>query len=187
MKTVSRRAFWNLPNSITVGRICAIPLVVVLLLFPGPTMCQIAMWVFVIACITDVVDGFLARRMGLTSTMGAFLDPLADKLLVMAAMVMLIPLDRLPAWMVVALLAREITITALRGIAANEGIVIAAGKMGKYKTAFQDTALGFLIFHYEWHGIDAHSVGMVLMWFALAYSLISGWGYLKGFVKAVMV
>ncbi len=184
MTGVTGRAFWNLPNSLTVARIVAIPVVVVLMLFPGPKMCHLAMWVFVIACITDAVDGFLARRMGLTSTLGAFLDPLADKLLVTAAMVMLIPLDRIPAWMVVVLLSREITITALRGIAANEGIVIAAGKLGKYKTAFQDTALGFLIYHHEWNGVDPHSVGIVLMWFALGYSLISGWGYLKGFIKA---
>ncbi|MDP7111299.1 MAG: CDP-diacylglycerol--glycerol-3-phosphate 3-phosphatidyltransferase [Myxococcota bacterium] len=186
MKTVARQAFWNLPNSLTMARIAVIPLVMVLMVFPGRFMCQVAMWLFIAACITDIVDGFLARRLGLTSTVGAFLDPLADKLLVMAVMVMLIPLDRIPAWMVVLLLSREITITALRGIAVSEGIVIAAGKLGKYKTAFQDTALGFLIFHHAWKGIDAHSVGIVLMWFALGYSLVSGWTYLRGFLRATV-
>jgi len=183
LKPVARQEFWNLPNSLTVARCAAVPVVVVLLMFPGPFWCTVAMLFFVAAAITDLLDGYLARKLHMESTIGAFLDPLADKLLVMAAMVMLIPLGRIPAWMVVIFLAREITITALRAIAASEGVIIAAGSLGKYKTVFQTTAMGFLIFHYELHGIDAHSVGILLLWGALIYTIVSGFTYLRGFVR----
>jgi len=182
VKTISRKAFWNLPNSMTVARCASVPLIAVLLLFTSKTMCMIACIIFVLSSLTDLVDGYLARRLNLISTIGAFLDPLADKLLVMTCMVMLIPQDRLPAWMVVLFLAREVTITALRGIAASEGIIIAAGKLGKYKTAFQIVALGFLIYHYDEFGVNVHSVGIVLMWFALFYAYASAYRYLKGFI-----
>ncbi len=183
MRTVKRQEFWNAPNSLTVARVAAVPIVVVLMMFPGPFWCAVTMVIFVAAAITDLIDGYLARKLDLESTIGAFLDPLADKLLVTAAMVMLIPLGRIPAWIVVVFLAREITITALRAIAASEGIIISAGSLGKYKTVFQSTALGFLIFHYPLYGVDAHSVGIVLVWFALAYALVSGFQYLRGFVR----
>ncbi len=186
MRTISSREFWNVPNTLTVIRCAAVPVVVVLLMFPGPKWCAVACFIFVAASLTDMLDGYLARKMGLTSTMGAFLDPLADKLIVMAAMIMLIPLDRIPAWMVVVFLAREITITAVRAIAASEGVIIAAGNLGKYKMVFQINALAFLIYHYDIIGASAHSVGIVLMWFALAYALASGWQYMRGFIRMAM-
>jgi CDP-diacylglycerol--glycerol-3-phosphate 3-phosphatidyltransferase len=187
VKRISRREFWNLPNSLTVARCVAVPFVALILVFPGPNWCAAATMVFVIASLTDLIDGYLARKLDLESTIGAFLDPLADKLLVMAVMVMLIPLDRIPSWIVVIFLAREITITALRGIAAAEGVIIKARSLGKYKTVFQITALSFLIYHYEILGADAHSVGIVLMWFALAYSMISAYDYLRGFLREAVV
>lgn len=187
MKPISRQAFWNLPNSMTVGRCAAVPVIALLLLFSGETWNKIACVVFVIASLTDLVDGYLARRMNLTSTIGAFLDPLADKLLVMTTMIMLVPLERLPAWFVVLFLAREMAITALRGIAASEGIIIAAGTLGKYKTSFQIVALGFLIWHWDTWGVNIHSVGIVLMWFALVYAYASAYRYLNGFIKQAVV
>lgn len=186
MKTVERREFWNAPNTLTVARCAAVPVVMVLLMFPQPLWCTVTMFIFAAAAITDLIDGYLARKLHLESTLGAFLDPLADKLLVTAALVMLIPLGRVPAWMVAVFLLREITITALRAIAASEGVIIAAGSLGKYKTVFQSTALGFLIFHYEWRGIDAHSVGIVLLWVALGYALVSATSYVRGFVRLAM-
>ena len=182
MKTISRKAFWNLPNSMTIARCASVPVIALLMMFTSKTMCTVACVIFVLSSLTDLIDGYLARRLNLISTIGAFLDPLADKLLVMTCMVMLIPLDRLPAWMVVVFLAREITITALRGIAASEGIIIAAGTLGKYKTAFQIVALGFLIYHYDEWGVNVHSVGMVLMWFALFYAYASAYKYMRAFI-----
>jgi CDP-diacylglycerol--glycerol-3-phosphate 3-phosphatidyltransferase len=110
-----------------------------------------------------------------------FLDPLADKMLVMCTMVMLIPLDRIPAWVVVVILAREFAITGLRGMASNEGVVIAASKLGKYKTGFQIAALIGLTLHYEYYGFDFHFWGMGLLWIALFYTLWSGYEYMKQF------
>jgi CDP-diacylglycerol---glycerol-3-phosphate 3-phosphatidyltransferase len=187
MKPIAKQAFWNIPNSLTVARCAAVPFVAFLLVFTGYWWNLVACIVFVVASITDLVDGYLARRLDLESTIGAFLDPLADKLLVMTCMIMLVPLDRIPAWMVVIFLAREISVTALRGIAASEGIIIAAGSLGKYKTAFQTVALGFLIYHWNEFGVNVHSVGIVLMWIALVYALASGYKYLMGFVRATVI
>ena len=187
MKTISKQAFWNIPNTLTVVRCGAVPVMAFMLLFTGYWWNFVACVIFVVASITDLVDGYLARRLDLESTIGAFLDPLADKLLVMTCMIMLIPLGRIPAWMVAIFLAREISVTALRGIAASEGIIIPAGSLGKYKTAFQTVALGFLIYHWNEFGVNVHSVGIVLMWFALVYALVSGYKYLMGFVRATVI
>ena len=136
---------------------------------------------FSIASITDWFDGYLARKQKSVTSLGKFLDPLADKLLVMATMVMLIPLGRIEAWIVVVIIAREIAITGLRGIATTEGIIIAASKLGKYKTGFQIAALIGLTLHYEYYGFDFHFYGTILLWIALVFTLWSGYEYLKQF------
>lgn len=185
MTTRAKSGFWNLPNTITVVRCFIVPVVMVLVTVPGRWAAWTAFGLFMAASLSDIVDGWLARKMGLQSVMGAFLDPLADKLLVIGAMVMLIPVGRLPAWMVAAFILRELTISALRSMAVGEGLVIAASKWGKYKTAFQDTSLCFLLIHYPVFGMDTHTVGYVLMWFALFFSLFSGIHYFVGFARAV--
>ena len=110
---------------------------------PKPAECIIACALFSIAMITDVIDGYLARKWDLVSPMGAFLDPLADKLMVTTVLIMMIPLSWVPAWAVALLLCREITITGLRGIATQQNLILAAGGMGKIKTSFQSVAIGF--------------------------------------------
>ena len=175
--------FWTPANVVTTARIVLIVPTVLFLTSPAPWAGWWAMALFVVAGISDLVDGWLARHYGDVSVVGAFLDPLADKLMVMAVMVMLIPLDRIPAWLVAVLLARELTITGLRGIASAEGIVISASSGGKFKTAYQMCAISFLLIHYEYLGIHAHDVGIWLLYVSAAISLWSGWSYCFEFWK----
>jgi CDP-diacylglycerol--glycerol-3-phosphate 3-phosphatidyltransferase len=117
--------------------------------------------------------------------LGKFLDPLADKILVSLTMIMLIPLGRIPVWMVIVIIAREIAVTGLRGMAVTEGIVIQASALGKYKTIFQSVALLGLCLHYPYFNVDFHVVGMVFLWGALILTLWSGWDYFRQFNKVL--
>jgi CDP-diacylglycerol--glycerol-3-phosphate 3-phosphatidyltransferase len=171
----------NLPNTLTVFRLVCIPLVYVFLNFPGRLGSFLAALFFGMAFVTDILDGFFARKYGSITALGKFLDPLADKLLVAVTMISLIPLDRIPTWMVLIIIIREIGVTGLRGAAVNEGIVIQSSKLGKYKTIFQSTATICLCLHYEYLGIDFHTVGMVFLWIALIMTLWSGWAYFTSF------
>jgi CDP-diacylglycerol--glycerol-3-phosphate 3-phosphatidyltransferase len=177
-----RPGFTNLPMLITLGRCAAVPVMVLLLWkTPAPVAAAYTMVIFVLTMIGDVVDGWLARKWDIQSVAGAFLDPIADKLMVLATLVMMIPLGWVPAWIVLVLEARELIVGALRQIAVSEGLVIPAGSLGKFKTAYQSTALGFLLFHYDGFGMNAHTVGMALLWQSMVLSVVSGlqyaWGY----------
>jgi CDP-diacylglycerol--glycerol-3-phosphate 3-phosphatidyltransferase len=180
-----RWGFWNIPNLLTVARVALVPVMVALLWNePDRFWSAVACAIFVVAMITDIVDGALARRWGLQSNMGAYLDPLADKLMVTAVLVMLVPLGRAPAWLVVVLLCRELAITGLRGIASQDGLVIAASSLGKLKTAYQGTALGFLLWHHPMWGVDIHSAGVALLWMAAIVSVTSGVDYARAYRRA---
>jgi len=190
-----RTGLLNLPNLLTLGRIACIPLLVVLLLFEGRETSFAATVIFSLAAITDWLDGYLARKWQVVTVLGKFLDPLADKLIVMAALIMLIPHGRVPAWAVFLLLAREIIITGLRSIASSEGIVIAASNLGKYKTILQMVAIVALLLHYdyywffgvrsEWLHVSTHRIGLVYFYFALVLTLWSGVDYLAKFFKVI--
>ena len=171
----------NLPNALSLLRLSAIPVVLVCLLFPGRLGSFLAALFFSIAFITDFLDGYLARKYGTVTALGKFLDPLADKILVCLTLIMLIPLGRAPAWMVLIIVAREIAVTGLRSAAVTEGIVIQASKLGKYKTFFQAMATIALCLHYEYFGVDFHVVGTVLLAFSLILTLVSGWAYFRAF------
>ena len=179
------------PNLITYARVAAIPAVVWLMYRADPRSSFLATALYCAASTTDYIDGWLARRMGQTSVVGKFLDPLADKLFVMAALVMCVYLGRVPVWAVVVLLARETTITGLRSIASSEGMVIGAGFAGKMKTAFQMVGLLFLLLHYAYEvsfglfsvRIDMHAVGIVLLYISLFFSVYSAGEYFVGFVR----
>ena len=187
-----REDIWNLPNVLTMGRIAVIPLICWLLAEGTPLFCLIAAWLFGAAAFTDWLDGYIARKRGLESMTGKFLDPLADKLLVMAVFIVLVPMHRIPVWFVVLSLTREISITALRALAAGEGIIIAAEWGGKWKTAFQLVGIVCLMLHYEYTlplgftslDVRFHHVGMALLSISLYYSLNSGWAYFRDFVRA---
>lgn len=168
---------------ITVSRLLAVPVIVLLLQCGqgGTRTSQVAAVIFLIASLTDLLDGYLARRYGQVTNLGAFLDPLADKLLAAAALVMLIPLGRAPAWVVFLILAREMAITGLRSIAAEQGLVISASSQGKRKTLAQNIAIFCLLWHYSLLALNAQFVGMVILYVALVITYWSGIGYLWHF------
>ncbi len=156
----------NLPNLLTLLRIAAIPLLVWLLRDPAPRAGVVAFVVYFLASITDFLDGYLARRYGLVTPLGKLLDPLADKLLVVSALVMIAVSDRsptVPGWLLVIVIGREIAITGLRSIAAAEGVVVGAEATGKFKMILQTIAVHALILHYTYYGISFHSIGMILL------------------------
>lgn len=183
----------NLPNLLTFGRVAVIPVVIWLLDRGTPKDCFWAAIVYSAAAITDLLDGYLARRMNVVSVLGKFLDPLADKLLVMASLVYMVPMGRISEWAVVLLLAREISVTGLRGIASSEGVVIAAGDDGKSKTALQMVGILCLILGYPYHltlgpldlGIvDLVYVGRALVYVSLVFSIMSAVSYVRLFAAA---
>lgn len=184
----------NLPNLLTFGRILIIPLVLYLIDQGTPSDCVYAALVYSAAAITDLLDGMLARRMGIVSVLGKFLDPLADKLLVMATLVYLVPMGRIPEWAVILLVGREISITGLRSIASSEGIVIGAGGGGKSKTALQMVGILCLILGYPYHldlglydlgVVDLVVVGRALVYVSLVFSLVSAVEYLRLFARSL--
>jgi len=184
----------NLPNLLTTFRIVLIPVVLLLLDRGTPFDCYLAAIVYTVAAITDFLDGYLARKQNLISVLGKFLDPLADKLIVMASLVWLVTMARVPAWLVVVLIGREITVTALRGIASAEGLVIAAGQGGKSKTALQMVGIVCLLLGYPYSldfgvvdlgMLDLIRVGRALLYLSLVFSLASAIEYGRLFVDAV--
>jgi CDP-diacylglycerol--glycerol-3-phosphate 3-phosphatidyltransferase len=181
MNQSTSKEIFNLPNTLTGVRLACIPLVFFFLQFSGRWMSFLAALFFGLAFITDILDGFFARKYGAITVLGKFLDPLADKILVSVTMIALIPLGRIPTWVVILIISREIAVTGLRGIAVNEGIIIQASSLGKYKTIVQVVALLGLCVHYTHHNINFHVVGMVFLWGALALTLWSGWDYFKQF------
>ncbi len=183
----------NVPNILTLIRIVVIPLLMYLMYLGDPVSCMYAALIFTGAAITDFLDGYIARKQGLVSLTGKFLDPLADKLIVMATLVMLVYLGWLETWIVVLVLARETSITGLRAIAATEGIVIAARSGGKYKTAFQLCGILGMIIHYEYVGqwflfegpVRYSEIGYWLFMVSVIFSLYSGAQYFMGFLKGI--
>jgi CDP-diacylglycerol---glycerol-3-phosphate 3-phosphatidyltransferase len=188
-----RREALNLPNAITLTRIAAIPVFLWFTFFESREDSFIAAVLFAVTGATDFLDGWVARRKNLVTVIGKFLDPLADKLIVMAALVMLVHLGRVAAWVVIAIMAREFIVTGLRTIAMSEGIVIAAGQEGKQKTAFQVAAITFLLLHYTYpvdalvfsFELDANRVGTWLLYISLFFSVWSAVSYFVGFIRAV--
>lgn len=170
----------NLPNLLTILRVILVPVLVVVLTDPGPGASLVAGGIFFVACLSDFLDGYLARRWNVTTPLGQILDPLADKLIVAAALVMLAGMDRepsVPAWMVVVILGREMAVTGLRAVALGQGVVLPAEELGKYKMVFQMFALHGLLWHYPFLGIQFHAAGLYFLWISLVISLWSGIDY----------
>ena len=188
-----RRDILNAPNVITVARIAMIPVILAFTYYEGRVNSFVAGGLFAVTGATDFLDGWVARRTGAVTVVGKFLDPLADKLIVMSMLIMLVHLGRVPAWLVILIIAREFTVTGLRTMAMSDGIVIAAGQEGKYKTILQIAAISFLLIHYRYRvdflafevDVDANVVGTWLLYLSLAFSLWSAWVYIRDFFKAV--
>ncbi len=183
MKAYPPEKLWNLANRLTLARIAVIPVIVILLFFPGKVPSFFAALFYLLASLTDIVDGYLARRMKIVTRLGRFLDPLADKLLLTSALIMLIGLNRAPAWMVAIIIGREIAVTGLRGIAVTENIIISASRLGKYKALSQSIATNLLILHYDYFTLPIHKLGMVFLWIALVMTVWSGIDYFVRFFK----
>ena len=163
---------WNVPNILTVARMCLVPVFVALLMTGNPVPAGI---IFIIASLTDTLDGYLARKNNQITVFGKFMDPLADKLLVCSALICMVELGTIPAWIVIVIVGRDFIISGFRLVAAERGVVIAAGFWGKLKTVVQMVMCILLIFPFT--GI-IHTIGIVLMWAALALTIISLVDYL---------
>ncbi|SEP59450.1 CDP-diacylglycerol--glycerol-3-phosphate 3-phosphatidyltransferase [Piscibacillus halophilus] len=181
----------NIPNKITISRIFLIPIFIVLLVVPFnwdtysigeydlPLSHLIAGILFLLASLTDWVDGYYARKYNLVTNLGKFLDPLADKLLVSAALICLVELGLASAWLVIIIISREFAVTGLRLVAAGEGIVLAASQMGKLKTTLQIGAAGFLLLHHFPFSYIGLPIGTIFLYAATLVTVISGVDYFK--------
>jgi len=176
-----------LPNAVTLGRLAAVPIIVWLLTVyndGGEFISALTALIYLAAALTDLLDGHLARRYNLVSTLGTFLDPLADKLLVASALIMLLPLGRAPAWVVFLIVAREMAVTGLRAVAAEKGLVIAASESAKRKTLAQNIALFCLLWHHPLLWADTALVGTVILYVALAVTYWSAFLYFRDYRRA---
>jgi len=180
----------DLPNLLTLARIATLPAVLALIDNYSRTLSAFSALIFVLGGVTDLLDGYLARKRGQETVLGAFLDPLADKLFVLGTLVFLVARDRVPEWLVVVLMSRELAITVLRSIAASYGLVIAAGRAGKTKTALQAIGITFLLIHFKYKilllgfTLDFHRVGTYLIYLSIFLSVWSAGEYIRFFVIA---
>ena len=170
---------YTVPNILTACRFAIVP-VLLFLLQPGSsnTVALAAFFLFLSGALTDLADGYLARKYGIESVLGKLMDPLADKMLVATPLIMLIPLDRIPAWVSLLIISRELAVTGLRGLAAASGIVVSASGLGKIKSIFQYTALCILIFPLGLLPLPfLHDLGRIILYISLLLTLWSGFDY----------
>ena len=174
------------PNALTMYRIAAVPGIVILMMFPNRLFTLIAAILFAAAAITDFFDGFLARQRGLVSSFGKIMDPLADKVLVSSALIVLAAQGWAPAWVVCIIIGRELAVTGLRNVMTEHHVDVGSSGLGKYKTGFQIAAIIPLLGHYTWLGIDMHAIGSLFLWAALIMTIWSGADYFIRFRKLFM-
>jgi len=165
------------PNYLTIYRILSIPGIVILMHFQNRLCLFLAALLFSAAAITDYLDGYLARTHGLVTNFGKIVDPLADKLLMSSAFVMLASHNWVPAWIVCIIISREFVVTGLRTVADQTKDDISSSWLGKYKTGFQIAAIIPLFIHYPYFGINLHVIGTFFLWGALIFTLWSGIDY----------
>jgi CDP-diacylglycerol--glycerol-3-phosphate 3-phosphatidyltransferase len=177
------KRFLRNPNNLTLFRIIAVPVIVLLMIYPNRLFTALAALIFSAAAITDYLDGHLARQYGLESTLGKVMDPVADKLLVSSAFIMITSHGWIPAWMVCIIVGRELAVTGLRNIIAGEGEDVSASWLGKYKTGFQIAAIIPLLFHYPYLGVNLHAIGTFFLIGALVFTVWSGVDYFIRFRK----
>jgi len=173
------------PNTLIIYRIAVIPAIVLLLYFPNRTCTFSAALLFSAAAVTDYLDGYLARKRGMVTTFGRAMDPVADKLLVSTTFIMLSAQGWVPAWMVCVIIGREIAVTGLRNIIAENQEDVSATRLGKYKTGFQIAAIIPLVFHYPYFGLNLNAVGYFFLWGALIFTVWSGADYFIRFRKLI--
>jgi CDP-diacylglycerol--glycerol-3-phosphate 3-phosphatidyltransferase len=188
------KKIFNIPNMLTLSRITVSPVIFVLLLYrPGQLMSFFSALVFTIAAMTDFLDGYLARRLNMVTSLGKFLDPLADKILVCVALIMLIPLERVQPLVVALIIMREMLVTGLRVYAINENMIIESSRLAKYKTTFQIVAVVGLLLHYTYDlgpgalnfPVNFQAAGTIVLYIALFITLWTGIDYFYRFFKHV--
>jgi CDP-diacylglycerol--glycerol-3-phosphate 3-phosphatidyltransferase len=183
----------NLPNRLTFFRLLMIPVVVLMLYFTDrppqaishwqPWLGHVACWIFVLASITDFFDGYIARKRNIVTVFGSFLDPVADKFLVVSSLIMLLALDRVNVIVVIILVLREMYMTSLRLLALSEGISVPVSSLGKWKTTSQMVAIPMLMIYERWLGMDLVLFGTVLIYVAAFLSLLSALNYSLSMIK----
>jgi CDP-diacylglycerol---glycerol-3-phosphate 3-phosphatidyltransferase len=188
-----RRELTNLPNLVTMGRVVVIPFVLYFMDNFNPLRTFIASLLWLVAAGGDFLDGYLARSRGQVSMLGKFLDPLADKLIVNAVLVYMVALGRVPAWIVVVMIGRDLAVNGLRSIASAQGMVIAASEGGKIKTALQLVSIMLLLIHFRYPAlgipidpVDYHKAGWWLLLLSTVVSLYSAAEYMRHFLAAAL-
>jgi len=187
MRSAGQESNINLPNVLTLVRILLIPVFVMLLIDPTPDRALSAAIVFVVAAVTDLLDGYVARKTGQITKLGRLLDPIADKLLVLSALILLVQVDRVSALVAILIIAREVAVTGLRAIAASEGLIMSAEVTGKYKMALQVIAIVLLVLEgtvVETVG-NLHLAGIVTLYLSLILGYVSGAQYVWSFWRQV--
>lgn len=187
MRSAGQESNINLPNVLTLVRILLIPVFVMLLIDPTPDRALSAAIVFVVAAVTDLLDGYVARKTGQITKLGRLLDPIADKLLVLSALILLVQVDRVSALVAILIIAREVAVTGLRAIAASEGLIMSAEVTGKYKMALQVIAIVLLVLEgtvVETIG-NVHLAGIVTLYLSLILGYVSGAQYVWSFWRQV--
>ena len=182
-----KETYFNLPNTLTLSRILVIPVFVFLFSQPTPERSVAAAFVFLVAALTDLLDGYLARRRGQITNLGKLLDPVADKLLVASALILLVQFDRVEVWLAIFMIARELIVTGARAVAAKEGFVVPADSFGKLKVVCQVSGILCLMLEkvIQIPVFDLHLVGTLVLYGALAIALISGGRYLIEILKKI--
>ena len=173
------KSIYTVPNILTACRFAIVP-VLLFMLRPGRAdiVALAAFFLFLAGALTDLADGYLARKYGIESVLGKLMDPLADKMLVATPLIMLIPMGRIPAWVSLLIISRELAVTGLRGLAAASGIVVSASGLGKIKSVFQYTALCILIFPLGFLPLPfLHDLGRIILYVSLLLTLWSGLDY----------
>jgi len=177
----------NLPNLITLGRFLIAPIVMLLLLTDQYWAGLLTAFFITIAGVSDIVDGYLARHWKAETDIGKLLDPIADKAVVVTALIMLVGLGRIHPILVVIIVSREIMITGLRAIAASKSLIIPAAQSGKYKNTFQFIGVGALAVHESWGPVNGHLLGLLCIYLSLGFSIYSAIEYVRIFLKELNV
>jgi CDP-diacylglycerol---glycerol-3-phosphate 3-phosphatidyltransferase len=173
----------NLPIGLTITRIVAVPLLIVFLISSSRVHAVIAAGIFILASLTDWLDGVLARRRNQVTTLGTLLDPIADKLLVAAALVSLLQIDKIEAWIVVVIIGRELAVTGLRAVAAGVGVIVPASRLAKWKTVSQYVAITMLIVEKGLPSPAFHVAATAVLWVALGLTVVSAVDYFYRFFR----
>jgi CDP-diacylglycerol--glycerol-3-phosphate 3-phosphatidyltransferase len=176
---------WVTPNQLTLGRIAAVPILLILLYVEDPVTNWVAWVVFALACFTDYLDGVLARQRGEITALGKLLDPIADKMLIMSSLIFLVGMGIAGAVPTILITAREFAVAGLRSVAAVEGVVIAAAPGAKWKTFLQMVATGLLILHHDPFSLPVEAAGQAVLWVAALWTLWTGYAYFSEYLRAI--